>query len=119
MAYLVNAQGRQTDFSGSEETRRTKDWKAAFNFQESLFRLIDGAARDVKTDQQPREIWAAFSAGIRSLVIVPISQRAQFIREPFDAALMVKISPETNVAELKAEIEQSLPAVYRRYQGVC
>jgi hypothetical protein len=119
MAYLVNSQGRQTDFSGSEETRRTKDWKAAFNFQAALFKLIDQATQLVKTDQQPREIWAAFSAGIRSLVIVPQSQRAQFLREPFGACLVVKISPETNVAELKAEIEQSLPAVYRRYQEVC
>jgi hypothetical protein len=118
MAFLIGAKGKETHFIGDEERQRSDAWKAAYNFQESLFRMIDQATQLVKTDQQPREIWAAYSSGIRSLVIVPQSQRERFIREPFDAALMDKISPDTDVEKLKREIEQSLPAVYRRYTEV-
>jgi len=118
MAYLIGAKGKETHFSGDEETQHQKSWAAAYNFQAAIFRLIDQAAKDVKADQQPREIWGAYSSGIRQLVTVPLSQRERFIREDFDAALMVKISPETDVEEMKATIRETLPAVYRRYLEV-
>lgn len=119
MAFLIGKRGRITDFDNEgEEDRRSRARLAALRFQERLLRLISEAADFVKTDGEPREVWAVNDNRARCLIIVERRQRLQFMRDVQNAGLMFEITAETDIENLSDHIRQALPFIHRRYMEV-